>query len=148
MSSLVCLYYHIVFSTKDRALLLTPTLRERLWPYLGGIIRDQGGIALAVGGTADHVHVLARLAKDRTIPDVLRELKGSSSHWVHEMSPELSFGWQAGYAAFTVGVRGVPQVQAYIARQEEHHWTTTFQDELRAFLDQHGIEYDERYLWG
>ena len=147
MSTFTCLYYHIVFGTKDRRTLIAPGLRPQLHAYIGGIARDQKGIALAIGGPDDHVHVLARLDKNRTVPDLVREWKGSSSRWVHETFPDLVFGWQDGYAAFTVSVNGLPQVKAYIARQVEHHRTITFEEELRSFLECHGVEYDERYLW-
>ncbi|MBM3476300.1 MAG: IS200/IS605 family transposase [Armatimonadetes bacterium] len=148
MASFACLYYHLVFATKGREPLVTPEIAPRLWSYIGGIIRSQGGLALAIGGTADHVHLLASLPKNRTIPDLLREIKANSSRWVHETFPHPRFAWQDGYAAFTVSVRGLPQVNAYIAGQEEHHAKVSFEDEFRSFLAEHGVEYDERYLWG
>jgi putative transposase len=145
--SFVCLYYHIVFATKGREPLVSPELRPRLWAYIAGIIRSQGGLALAIGGTADHVHILASLAKGKTIPNALREIKAGSSHWVHEAFPRLTFAWQEGYAAFTIGARALPQVKGYIARQEEHHRQVSFEEEFRSFLAEHNVEYDERYLW-
>jgi len=148
MASFVCLHYHIVFSTKDRRPVATPEVRPRLWGYIGGIVQSQGGVALAIGGTADHVHVLAGLPKGKTVPDAIREIKANSSRWVRETFPELGFAWQAGYGAFTVGVRGLPRVKGYIARQDEHHATVSFEDEFRSFLAEHGLAYDERYLWG
>ena len=148
MASFACLYYHLVFAAKGREPLVTPEIRPRLWGYIGGIIRSQGGLALAIGGTADHVHLLASLPKNRTIPDLLREIKANSSRWVHETFPRSGFAWQDGYAAFTVSVRGLTQVKAYIARQEEHHRKVSFEDEFRSFLAEHGVEFDERYLWG
>ncbi|MBM3500986.1 MAG: transposase [Armatimonadetes bacterium] len=148
MASYVCLYYHIVFGTKGRARSIGPEARPRLWDYIGGIVRSQGGVPYAIGGAADHVHILANLPKDRTIPDVLREVKGGSSQWMHSTFPDVPFTWQEGYGAFTVSVRGLGQVTAYIARQEEHHREVTFEEEFRSFLNEHGVEYDERYLWG
>jgi len=148
VASFACLYYHLVFAAKGREPLVTPEIRPRLWGYIGGIIRSQGGLALAIGGTADHVHILASLPKNRTIPDLLREIKANSSRWVHETFPHPRFAWQDGYAAFTISVRGLPQVKAYIARQEEHHAKVSFEDEFRSFLAQHGVEYDERHIWG
>jgi len=148
VASFACLYYHLVFATKGREPLATEDVRRRLWAYISGIIRSQGGLALAIGGTADHVHILASLPKSRTIPDLLREIKANSSRWVHETFAQPRFAWQDGYAAFTVSVRGLPQVKAYIARQEEHHAKVSFEDEFRSFLAQHGVEYDERHIWG
>jgi len=56
------------------------------------------------------------------------------------------FAWQSGYGAFTVSHSRLGRVRDYIARQAEHHRKITFQEEFRAFLDRHGISYDERYL--
>ena len=147
MASFVCLYYHLVFGTKGREPLIIPETRLRLWDYLGGIVRSQGGVPHAIGGTADHVHILASLPKDKTLPTVLREVKAGSSHWVHVTFPCPRFAWQEGYGAFTVSVRGLPSVKAYIARQDEHHREVSFEEEFRSFLAEHGVEYDERYLW-
>jgi REP element-mobilizing transposase RayT len=142
------LHYHFIFSTKQRAPLITPDLQPRLYDYLGGILRGQNGSLVAAGGMPDHVHLLARLSKEMSVAEALRLLKANSSKWVHESFPEHhAFAWQAGYAAFAVGFSGLPAVKRYIANQEEHHCTLSFQDELRAFLRRHHIEFDERYLW-
>ena len=147
LSSFTCLYYHVVFGTKERRPLITPDIRPRLYAYVGGIVRDQRGTVLAIGGGDDHVHVLADLDKARTIPDAVRDWKRGSSRWVHEELGDARFGWQTGYAAFTVSVSGLPQVKAYIAGQDEHHRAVTFEEEYRSFLERHGVEYDEQYLW-
>ena len=145
--SFASLYYHIAFGTKDRRPLITPDLAAPLHNYMAGIIQRLAGRALATGGTADHVHILAALDKDRAVSAVIRDLKANSSRWVHETYPEhADFGWQEGYGAFTVSVRGLDSVRAYIARQEEHHRTVSFRDELASFLREHGIPYDERYV--
>ena len=147
-SSYTCLYYHLIFSTKDRLPLITETLRPRLYDYLGGVIRLNHGISLAVGGTANHVHLLAALHKEQAVAAALRILKTNSSRWVHETFPDLhGFAWQTGYGAFTVGHSGLANVTAYIERQEEHHRTVTFEEEFIQFLQQYNIPYDERYLW-
>jgi putative transposase len=142
------LYYHLVFSTKSREPWLDATIRERLFPFIGGGIRDEGGAALIVNGVEDHVHILARLRQDKALSDVLRSLKADSSSWIHKEFPShRSFAWQAGYGAFTVSASQTPVVRAYIANQQEHHRKMTFQEEFRALLRAHGIEFDEKYLW-
>lgn len=142
------LIYHIVFSTKERQPVITTTSRARLYDYIGGIIRGQGGISLGTGGMADHVHVLAKLRPDKSLSDVLRDVKSNASGWMHEVFPELTdFSWQNGYGAFTVSASQVANVQAYIARQEEHHQRRSFRDEFIGLLRVNGIEFDERYLW-
>jgi len=141
------LLYHIVFSVKDRRPLITDEYQPRLYDYIGGIIRGQGGISLGVGGMKDHVHVLAKLRPDKALSDVLRDLKANASGWLHEIFPEMKdFVWQNGYGAFTVSASQVEKVQSYIARQEEHHQRHTFKDEFIQLLKANGIEFDERYL--
>jgi REP element-mobilizing transposase RayT len=142
------LFYHLVFSTKERRPWLAPEVRSPVHAYLGGAIRDEGGMALVINGTADHVHILARLRQDTAISDVLRDIKVNSSGWIHRTFPELqAFAWQGGYGAFTVSASQVPCVRRYIENQEEHHRKQSFQEEFVALLRKHGIEFDERYLW-
>jgi REP element-mobilizing transposase RayT len=141
------LHYHIIFSTRDRLPSIRPEWRERLWEYMGGIIRGEEGIALRIGGVADHVHLLVTLKPIHDVSTILQKLKSKSSGWVHEHFPNAGMWWQEGYGAFTVSHSGLPDVKRYIDIQEEHHRITTFQDEFRAFLDKHGIAYEERYLW-
>ncbi|QEL14383.1 IS200/IS605 family transposase [Limnoglobus roseus] len=142
------LHYHIVFSTKHREPIITPDFQPRLYEYLGGIVRSQGGELVAAGGMPDHIHILVRLNQQHAVADVMRVLKANSSGWVHEtFAARNSFAWQTGYGAFTAGLSTMSRVKAYIANQAEHHKRVTFQDELRSFLKKHEIEYDERYLW-
>lgn len=137
-----------MWSTKARQPALTPEIQTRLWPYLGGIARANKISALAVGGIADHVHVLLSLPATQTISKALQLLKGNSSKWLHEEFPELrTFSWQEGYGAFTIGMSGVPETKTYIGTQAEHHKKKTFQEEFRSFLDKHGLPYDEAILW-
>jgi REP element-mobilizing transposase RayT len=141
------LLYHIVFSTKDRQPLLTDAYQSRLYDYIGGTIRNLGGISLGINGTEDHVHVLAKLRPDKAVSDVLRDLKANASGWMHDVFPDLKdFSWQRGYGAFTVSASNVAKVQDYIARQKEHHQKKTFRDEFIEFLKANGIEYDEKYI--
>jgi REP element-mobilizing transposase RayT len=142
------LLYHILFSTKHREPQITELFEERLYGYLGGIVRGQNGIALEINGMPDHVHVLAKLSQNRSIADVLRELKADSSGWVHREYPSLkAFGWQLGYAAFTVSESQVDRVRRYIQNQKQHHRKVTFQDELITLLRAHGVDFEEKYLW-
>ena len=142
------LIYHIVFSTKDRQPWLTEPVISRVHPYLGGAIREQGGIALAVGGVADHVHLLARLRQDKALSAVIGAIKATTSGWIHRNFADLAiFEWQEGYAAFTVSKSLCDAVRKYIERQEQHRRRQLFKQELVALLEKHGVEYDPRYLW-
>jgi REP element-mobilizing transposase RayT len=140
--------FHCAFSTKGRRPLITPELRPRLWPYLGGIARENDVGALAIGGVGDHVHLLLSLPSTLAIADAMQRIKGASSKWVHDTFPgHRNFNWQEGYGAFSIGISQIAATRRYIERQEEHHRKTTFQEEFLAFLKRHGIEYDERYIW-
>jgi REP-associated tyrosine transposase len=140
---------HCVFSTKERRKLIHPDLQERLFPYLGGIARSNGLLALAVGGVEDHVHLLLSLPSTMPVAKAVQLIKGGSSKWVHETFPGSSgFAWQEGYGAFSIGVSQVERTSAYIRDQAEHHRVLTFQEEFLQFLRTHEIEYDPRYIWG
>ncbi len=146
--SFVCCYVHYVFSTKHRRCAISADLRGRLWPYLGGIARENRVKALAVGGTDNHVHLLVSLPSTLTIADAVRRIKAGSSVWVSETFPGYrEFAWQEGYGAFTVNVSLIESTMAYIARQEEHHGTQTFEEEYLGFLDRHGVEYRPEYVF-
>jgi len=141
------LLYHIIFSTKDRRPLITDILQPRLFDYIGGTIRNLGGISLELNGTEDHIHLLTKLRPDKAVSDILRDLKANASGWMHDVFPEVrDFSWQRGYGAFTVSHSNVEEVRRYIAQQKQHHQKTSFRDEFIQFLKANGIEYDERYL--
>ncbi len=142
------LIYHIVFATKDRQAFLTAEREQRLYEYIGGIIRGLGGICLAINGMPDHVHILAKLRPDKALSDVLRDIKANSSGWIHDAFPDAAdFSWQNGYGAFTVSESQIPKVAEYIARQKEHHHETTFESEFVGMLEKNGTEVDIKYLW-
>ena len=146
--SYVSSYYHCVFSTKERRPLITPELQERLWPYLGGIARQNEMKAIEIGGVADHVHMLLSLPSTLSIAKAMQLIKGGSSKWVHDSFPEHRlFGWQVKYGAFGVSVSLLDKTIQYIRNQAEHHRKMTFEEEFLALLKKHGIAYDERYLW-
>lgn len=146
--SYVCSFTHCVFSTKDRRPFITQQLRARLWPYLGGIARENGITALSIGGVEDHVHMLLSLPATMPIAKAMQLIKGGSSKWVHDTFPDQRlFAWQTKYGAFSVSVSQVDKIVAYIGNQEAHHHKMTFQDEFITLLKKHRIDYDERYLW-
>jgi len=146
--SYVSSYHHCVFSTKERRPLITAQLRDRLWPFLGGIARQNKMKAIEIGGVEDHVHILLSLPATMAIAKALQLIKGGSSKWVHETFPEHRlFAWQEKYGAFSVSESRVDAIVQYIKGQEEHHRKMTFQEEFLTLLKKHRIEYDERYLW-
>ena len=147
--SLVQNYLHLVFSTKSRRLWLkNPDLRSRLHEYLGGICHGMKCPSLGVGGVEDHVHVLCQLGRTVTISDCVATLKRDSAKWLKANYPRLDgFQWQSGYGGFSVSPSHVEPLRRYIANQEAHHRTESFQDELRRLLKKYRMEFDEAYLW-
>lgn len=145
-STHLSLHYHLVFGTKKHEPFITPAWRARLHAYLGGVIRTLDGAPEAIGGMADHVHLLIGLQATHTLADVLRETKSVSSAWVHEEVGCKPFAWQEGYGAFTVSSSQLENVRAYIQEQEEHHRTRAFREEYLSLLQRSGVEFDERYL--
>jgi len=144
MHSFTSCLVHCVWSTKNRQPWLTSDLRERLWPYLGGIARQNEIKTLAIGGTSDHVHVLLSLPATSSIAKAMQLLKGNSSKWIRETFPKMHFfAWQEGYGAFSVGVSAVDATVAYIRNQAEHHRTRSFREEYQAMLKKHGFAYHE-----
>ena len=147
--SLSAVYVHLVFSTKNRRPFLRYTAtRVELHAYLGGISKTLECPPIQVGGIEDHVHVLARLGRTITQADWVKELKRVSNLWLKERGPEFAaFEWQGGYAAFSVSQSNLEAVAEYVRDQQEHHAKMGFQDELRALLRKHNLEFDERYVW-
>jgi REP element-mobilizing transposase RayT len=142
------LLYHIVFSTKYRRPQITPEIESRLHAYLGGLVEGQKGAALAINGMRDHVHLLVRYRTAVSIADLQRELKSSSSGWVHDEFPAAQdFAWQEGYSVFSVSKSAQESVRVYVINQKEHHRQRDYPHELLALLRLHGVEFDERYVF-
>jgi REP element-mobilizing transposase RayT len=142
------LIYHIVFSTKYRLPVITDEQKPLLYKYIGGTIQGLGGMSLGVGGISDHIHILAKLCPDRSVSDVMRELKAGSSGWMHRVFPDAeNFSWQNGYGAFTVSSSQIKIVQRYIADQETHHRKYNFRNEFLMMLRVNKIDFEEKYLW-
>jgi REP element-mobilizing transposase RayT len=146
--SLSFILIHVIFSTKGRVPILDSSVRPALYAYLATVARNLDCECYRAGGVADHVHLAIRLCRTLAVPELVKELKTSSSKWLKTHSSALSgFAWQGGYGAFSVGPPDLEALRQYIDNQEEHHRTRTFQDEYRAFLHKYGIEYDEQYVW-
>jgi REP element-mobilizing transposase RayT len=139
---------HCTFSTKERLPMIDAELETRLWPYLGGIARENRMAALAIGGVSDHVHGLLSLPATMSFAKAVQLIKGGSSKWVHDtFSKYGKFEWQEGYAAFSVSPSQMARTIAYINNQKEHHRKKTFEEEFIQLLDRHGIAYDKRYVF-
>ena len=140
--------FHCVFSTCERRKTISPDVQSELWAYMGGIAREHAMKPLAIGGTADHAHLLLALPATMSVSEAMRIIKSVSSQWMHETKGERLFAWQEGCGAFSVGESQMGATIAYIQRQKEHHERRDFEQEFLAFLEKHRIEYDPRYVWG
>ena len=147
--SLAEVYFHIVFSTKDRVPFLRDrTIRNEMHAYLVGACRNLKSPSLITGGVEDHVHILCRFGRTITIADLIKGLKTESSKWIKGKDRSLGdFHWQGGYGVFSTVPDRLPELRRYIATQEEHHRKESFKDEFRRLLKEHNVEYDERYVW-
>lgn len=144
----IALHYHLVFSRKYRKPMLADEILPRLFEFLGGIVRRDGGALLKAGGVEDHLHLLVTLPTNLALSDHLRALKSKSSRWLKENYDNLSdFSWQEGFGAFTVSQSHLDVVSKYIGNQREHHAKTSFQDEFRNFLMRHQVHFDENTIW-
>jgi REP element-mobilizing transposase RayT len=146
--SLAKVYLHLIFSTKDRMRVLPDEIRPSLHDYMGGVLREADCSSVEINTEPDHAHLLFLLSRTATISNVVRDLKMGSTNWLREQHTRLrDFYWQHGYGAFSVSASNVEAVSEYIRYQREHHQKQSFQDEFRAFLRKHDVEFDERYVW-
>jgi len=136
-----CLHYHCVFGTKGRRNLIYEDLQPRLHAYVGGIVRNIGGLPVQVGGVDDHLHALISLPGHVSVASAVGKMKSNSTNWIHDLrQPMQGFGWQEGYSAFTVSRSNLGAVAKYIASQREHHKRMSFEEELAALYERHGID--------
>jgi len=146
--SLSQIYLHIIFSTKVRKQWLDASIRPRPFAYTATVLNNLGCVPTEVGGYSDHLHILCSLSRTISLAELVEEIKKPTSKWMKAQGEGFQdFYWQSGYGAFSVSRSNVGDVREYIMRQDEHHKTMSFQDELRRLLTAHGVEFDERYVW-
>lgn len=139
-------YEHIVFGTKSRMKVLTPQIREELFPYLAKAIRNQGCQAIIVGGFYEHIHLLVHKKSTLLTSDLVKEIKRTSSMWLKEKGVAYGkFSWQIGYGAFSVSFWDLNKIVSYIKDQDKHHQKMKWEDEYCKLLKKHGIDFDEKY---
>jgi len=138
----------MVFSTKNRVKIIPSEIESALFAYIGGIVKGHCCQLLAANGTANHIHLLISMSKNILIPDLLGDVKRSSSKWIKLQNPKLTkFSWQDGYSAFSVGHLQLTSVMKYIEDQKTHHKAKLFEDEMRDFYKKYDVAFDEQYVW-
>lgn len=141
--------YHIVWNTKKRhPWLLTPEQQKRCWAYLSKVAEEYGVPLIAIGGIADHVHLMFDLPPAKSLSEVVKHLKGNSSLWIKTSLPDCGgFSWQDGYGYFVVCESIFEDTRNYVVNQTTRHRDMNYQNEMRVFLKKNNIEYEDKYLW-
>jgi REP element-mobilizing transposase RayT len=146
--SLSKLYIHLIFHIKISSVLIKDVHKKELYAYMGAIIKDNDSIPILINGTNDHIHILCVLSKNISMAKLVEEIKRHSSRWIKTVDNYYSkFAWQGGYAGFSVSQSIHDKTKKYISQQEEHHKKVSFKEELLAFLNEYGVDYNEEYLW-
>jgi REP element-mobilizing transposase RayT len=145
--TLVSLYIHVIFSTKNRSALIKAEIEKELFAYIGGIIKNNNSRLIAANGTGNHVHLLISMGKMINLSELVGDVKRDSSKWL-KTKGYRRFQWQDGYGGFSVGQNQIEDVKKYIVHQKEHHAKKSFEDEYRQFLVKYGIDFDENFVWG
>ena len=142
------IYVMLVFGTKQRRNFITAEHEDEIYKYISGIIRNKAQKLLQINGMPDHIHILVSLKPDKSISDLVRDIKSNSSKFINESKwLDDKFHWQKGFGAFSYSRSQIDDVVHYIKNQKEHHKKISFKDEYIKLLDLFGIEYDNRYLF-
>ena len=147
MSTFTQILYQIVFSTKNREPTLIEDKREFLFRDIWGILKNKKCHLYQINGIEDHIHIVTHIHPTIPLSSLIKDIKLGSSDFVkkEQIFPEFS-GWQEGYAAFTYSIKEKKQLIQYVKNQKEHHKKLTFRDELISLLNEHNVQFDEKYL--
>ena len=135
------IWIHAIWATKERMPLINPSVEQKVHQYISEQLREQGCPVRTINGMADHIHCLFLLSPQKSIAEVIKQIKGSSSHFVNQNNLiSEKFAWQTGYAAYSVSESIVEKVFQYIKNQKQHHQKKTFQQEFDEYLKLYGFE--------
>jgi putative transposase len=147
MSTYTQILYQIVFSTKNRKHTLTSNNRENLYKYIWGILKNKKCHLYRIGGISDHIHIVTYLHPTIALASLVKDIKIASSEHIKSSQLFRDFdGWQIGYGAFTYSYKDKDRLIEYVKTQDQHHKKHTYKEELIELLEEHGIEFDEKYL--
>jgi len=142
------IYLHVVFSVKRRQNLIHNDWKEELYKYICGIVNGKEQKVYAIGGVADHIHILLSIKSNIALSDLVRDIKANSSKWINEKGLVTGkFQWQEGFGAFSYAQSQLDTVIAYINNQEQHHKKKAFKDEYLELLQKFNVDYDDNYLF-
>ena len=141
------IYLQFVFAVQNRSSLISSKWKNELYKYITGIVQNNNHKLIAINGMSNHIHLFVGYKPHQSIPDLLQDIKGSSSKWINRKTfIQGKFAWQAGYGAFSYSHSQINNVVQYIMNQEEHHRIKTFREEYIQLLKRFNIEYNERYI--
>ncbi len=141
------IYLQFVFAVQDRISLIRPEWKDELYKYITGIVQNNKHKLIAINGMLNHIHIFIGYKPHQLIPELLQDIKGSSSTWINKNGfVHGKFQWQAGYGAFSYSHSQIDSVVKYILNQERHHKKKTFREEYIQLLQRFEIPYDDRYI--
>lgn len=141
-------YIQLVFAVKYRQNLITKNIREKVEKYITGIIQQKNQKLLSIYCNPDHTHILVSLDTKIAIADLVRDLKANSSKFINENNlTSNNFRWQEGYGSFSYSKKEISRVALYIENQEKHHLKKSFKEEYIELLQEHEIDFEEKYLF-
>ncbi|MDM8544323.1 IS200/IS605 family transposase [Desulfococcaceae bacterium HSG9] len=141
------IYIQFVFAVQNRTSLIQASWEDELYKYITGIIKNHKQKLIAINGVQNHLHIFIGYKPNQLIPNLLQDIKGSSSKWINKRGfVHGKFSWQEGYAAFSYSHSQIKTVARYVENQKQHHKIKTFQEEYTEFLNKFNIFYDERYI--
>jgi len=142
------IYLQFVFAVQDRVSLIQSVWKDELCKYITGIVQHNKHKLIAINGIPDHLHVFVGYKPHQLIPDLLQDIKGSSSAWINSRNlVKGKFRWQEGYGAFSYSHSHIDNVVKYIMNQENHHRRQTFRDEYIELMRKFEVDFDEKYLF-
>ena len=147
MSTYTQIIYQIIFGTKHREHILIKENREKLFKYISGILENKKCHLYRINGVEDHLHIITHLHPSVSLSSLVKDIKVASSENIKQnnLFPKFA-GWQDGYGAFTYSIKEKDRLIEYVKNQEEHHKIKTFKDEYIELLNEHGVEFNEKYL--
>ena len=138
------IWLHVIFATKERCPIIQFTVETKIYAHMREQLIELGCPVRIINGMPDHVHLLFLQNPKMAIADVVKQVKGNTSHWVNEQDLIAEkFSWQTGYAAYSDSESQLEKVYQYIYHQKEHHKIKSFQMEFDEFIALHGLQKEE-----
>jgi len=142
------IYIQSVFTVQNKISVITPQWHDDLYKYITGIVQNNGHKLIAINGMPDHIHLFIGMKPNQSLSDLMQDVKGDSSKWIHENGlTKGKFEWQAGFGGFSYSISQIDAVVKYINNQKTHHQKKTFIQEYMEFLEKFKVPFDERYIF-